>query len=158
MLSYLWKRNRTYCSIKIPVELSSLFPVQLIRISLKANDTDAAKVSAANVHRQVLNYFALLGSGAVDADLASGLVEAIMSGTKRFKVVKVEEGTNTGPAFSQMIQEYIADRSPRWAEKTKLEFRCPSASCPGRFVDWVFFMTIVNGLATKDIINCVMVP
>jgi len=66
MLSYLWKRNSTYYyRIKIPADLSDLFPTQLIRISLKTNDTDAAKVSAANVHRKVQNNFALLRSGVI---------------------------------------------------------------------------------------------
>ena len=98
MLFYLWKRNSTYYyRIKIPADLSDLFPVHHIRTSLKTKNLDASKVSAANINQRVQNNFALLRSGAVDADVSCSLIEAILPERKRFKVVEVEESKDHSP-------------------------------------------------------------
>ena len=125
MLSYLWKRNATYYyRIKIPSDLSSFFPTRLLRVSLKTRDADAAKITAANLHRMVQNNFALLRSGAMDAEVCTQLVKAIMPEAKRYVVVEVEGREDRGPTLSDMISAYVTDRSPGWTEKTKLEFAC----------------------------------
>jgi hypothetical protein len=123
MLSYLWKRNQNYYyRIKVPSDLIPLFPCRIIRISLKTNDADAAKILAANVHKQVQNNFALLRSGAVDADMHGQLVNAILPSKKRYVVVEEKEVVASGPNLSDMVSAYVSDRSPHWTEKTRLEF------------------------------------
>lgn len=123
MLFYLWKRNNSYYyRIRVPSDLSDLFPYDLIRISLKTKDAAAAKISAVNVNKKVQNSFALLRSGAVDADTTSSLIEAILPKRKQFKVVEMEGEAKSSPTLAQMIHAYIADRSPHWTEKTKMEF------------------------------------
>jgi len=125
MLSYLWKRNATYYyRIKIPSDLSSFFPTRILRVSLKTRDADAAKVTAANLHRMVQNNFALLRSGALDAEKCTQLVQATMPDGKRYVVVEVEGSGEKRSLPSVMILAYIADRSPNWAEKARLEFGC----------------------------------
>lgn len=125
MFSYLWKRNQTfYYRIKVPSDLLSLFPSPLIRISLKTRNLDAAKVSSANIHQKVQNGFALLRSGAIDNDLRALLVNGLLPSKKHFIVKTVEEAHTHGPTLSQAIKAHFADRSPHWAEKTKMEFQC----------------------------------
>lgn len=127
MLSYLWKRNQNYYyRIKVPSDLITLFPCRIIRISLKTADVDAAKVLAANVHRQVQNCFALLRSGAVDADMSGQLVKSLLPSRKRLVVVEAagELITQSGPTLADLAEAYVVDRSPHWTEKTKLEFEC----------------------------------
>lgn len=108
MLSYLWKRNHTYYyRIKIPSDLSSFFPTRILRVSLKTKDADAAKVTSANLHRMVQNNFALLRSGAMDSEMCTQLVKAILPEAKRFVVVEVEGRGGSEPTRFEGVRGYI---------------------------------------------------
>jgi len=125
MLSYLWKRQDTYYyRIKVPIDLSPLFPCRIIRISLRSKDLNAARIAAASIHKKVQINFALLRSDSVDAEQADGLIKAMLPSGKKFRVVDAVTVSDDSPMLSEMINAYIADRSARWGAKTKLEFTC----------------------------------
>uniref|UniRef100_A0A832M0W9 Site-specific integrase n=1 Tax=Oscillatoriales cyanobacterium SpSt-402 TaxID=2282168 RepID=A0A832M0W9_9CYAN len=150
MLFYLWKRQTTYYyRIKVPSDLSSLFPCQLIRISLRTNDIGAAKVAAANIHRRVQNNFALLRSGTIDPESEGKLISSLLPNRKQFMVVEVESVAKSGSDLSEMIEAYIADRSPSWAEKTKLEF-----TCQYKVILNILGNKAVNDFTRADLVAC----
>ena len=122
---YLWKRNQTYYyRIKIPSELSHLFPCKLIRISLRTKDIVAARLAASNIHSKIQTSFALLRSGALSDDQSSAIIEPYLPRKRDIIVGEVNGKASPIVKLSGAIQVFVTDKSPRWTIKTKLEFTC----------------------------------
>ncbi|MFA5517282.1 MAG: site-specific integrase [Desulfuromonadales bacterium] len=125
MLFYLWKRNSTfYYRIKIPSDLSHIFPCSLLRISLKTRHSDAAKTAAANIHSRVQNTFALLRTEALPPEQVGVLISSILPSKRSFMVVEGSDSPEDNLNLSEAIQQFIADKGVRWTGKTNLEFTC----------------------------------
>lgn len=122
---YLWKRKNTfYYRIKIPSDLSYLFPSKLIRISLKTNHLDAAKVAAASLNSKIQSLFALLRTGTVNQEQIQGLIASYLPCKQSFKVVATKEQDAVSVKLSEAISMFVSDKGVRWSHKTMLEFSC----------------------------------
>ncbi len=125
MSFYLLKRNQTfYYRIKIPADLSHLFPSREIKQSLKTRSSDAAKAAAANLHSRVQNTFALLRTEALEQEQIGILITSILPSKRSIRVVEGECCSEVKLKLSEAIRQYVADKGVRWTVKTKLEFTC----------------------------------
>lgn len=142
MSFYISKRNQTYYyRIKIPSDLSHLIPSREIKQSLKTRNLDAAKLAAAGINLKVQSLFSLLRVEAIDQEEIPGFIASYLPRKRLFRVVATEEGDSGNLKLSEVIQLFVADKSPRWTVKTKLEFSC-------------MFVVLIELIGDKDI--CVL--
>ncbi|MDG5467280.1 site-specific integrase [Deltaproteobacteria bacterium IMCC39524] len=124
-INYLVKRNQTYYyRIKIPTDLTHLIPSKEIKLSLKTRNLDAAKLLAASVNAKIQSLFGLLRAGVIEDEQIPALIASYLPRKQRLKVVATVYRDTSKVNLTEAIRLFVADKSPRWTTKTKLEFEC----------------------------------
>lgn len=107
--------SRFYYKIKVPADLSHLFPCNFIKRSLHTSHLDAAKTMLRYQEFKTHNAFALLRTGTLAADHAQQVICSLLPVPKKEREPK-------GKTFLvEMIRIYTAEKQSGWTDKTKME-------------------------------------
>ncbi|MBJ6726796.1 site-specific integrase [Geomesophilobacter sediminis] len=106
--------RRFYYKIKVPADLSHLFPSKFIKKSLQTSQLHAAKVMLWNHEYKTHNAFALLRTGTLAPEQVQQVVHSLLPVQKEPRV-KAEN------RLSEVIKTYTAEKKAGWTEKTTLE-------------------------------------
>lgn len=113
--SHLIKVNsRYYYKIKVPADLSHLFPNQFIKKSLCTGDLSAAKTMLRCHEFKTHNAFALLRTGTLPPEHRQQVINSLLPVPKTCKDIKQYR-------LSRVISIYTEDKQSGWSDKTKLE-------------------------------------
>jgi len=112
--SHLTTRNgRYYYRIAIPVDLRPNFPTCEIKRSLKATDTNSARLLAVGIELRVQQVFALIRAGVLSGDQLQNVVGELCPAKRK--------APSKGHLLSVLMQEYVVMHETRWTPKTKIE-------------------------------------
>ncbi|WP_224982706.1 site-specific integrase [Geomonas agri] len=106
--------RRFYYKIKVPADLSHLFPGKFIKKSLQTSELNAAKTLLRYHEFKTHNAFALLRTGTLAPDHTQQVVHSLLPVQKEPKV-------KAGNRLSEVIKAYTAEKKAGWTEKTTLE-------------------------------------
>ncbi|TSK08811.1 MAG: site-specific integrase [Geobacter sp.] len=106
--------SRFYYKIKVPADLSHLFPTQFIKKSLQTSELHAAKTMLRYHEFKTHNAFALLRTGTLAPDHVQQVVHSLLPVQKKRRV-------KAGNRLSDVIKTYTAEKKAGWTEKTTLE-------------------------------------
>lgn len=106
--------SRFYYKIKVPADLSHLFPSKFIKKSLKTNHLRAAKTMLWHCEFKTHNAFALLRTGTLAPEHVQQVVQSLLP-------VQKEARTKADNRLSAVIKTYTAEKEAGWTDKTKLE-------------------------------------
>ncbi|HIJ94621.1 MAG TPA: hypothetical protein HPP94_02570 [Desulfuromonadales bacterium] len=106
--------SRFYYKIKVPADLSHLFPSQFIKKSLHTSDLCAAKTMLKCHEFKTHNAFALLRTGTLATEYAQQVVNSLLPVPKTCRDIKQYR-------LSRVIGIYTEEKQTGWSDKTKLE-------------------------------------
>ncbi len=106
--------SRFYYKIKVPADLSHLFPSQFIKKSLYTGDLCAAKTMLRCHEFKTHNAFALLRTGTLAPEHTQLVVNGLLPVPKEYKDTKQYR-------LSRVITIYTEEKQTGWSDKTKLE-------------------------------------
>lgn len=107
--------SRFYYKIKVPADLSHLFPCSFIKKALHTSQLDAAKTMLRYHEFKTHNAFALLRTGTLAADHAQQVVVSLLP------VPKKEREPKGKTLLAEVIKTYTAEKQSGWTDKTKME-------------------------------------
>ena len=135
--NHLYKRNNQYYfRMRVPNDLRHIIPATEIKKSLRSETYHSAKLLAKQWECKTEEVFLLLRSDVLDEqqqlEVAGRLlhrkpvrpaytapVTVVMESNE---VVKTNNEKHTQKLLSQLIDEYILDKKPRWSSKTLVEY------------------------------------
>jgi hypothetical protein len=106
--------SRYYYKIKVPSDLTHLFPCRFIKKSLHTGDLHAAKTMLRYCEFNTHNAFALLRTGTLAPDYVQQVVNSLLP------VRKEREGKDK-LRLVNVIKTYMAEKQAGWTDKTKIE-------------------------------------
>lgn len=112
--------SRYYYKIKVPADLSHLFPCRFIKKSLFTNQLHAAKTMLTSYEYRTHNAFALLRTGTLAQDHVQQVVNSLLPVPKALESEKKTE-LKCKALLKNVIVIYTAEKQSGWTDKTKLE-------------------------------------
>jgi integrase len=106
--------SRFYYKIKVPADLSHLFPCRFIKKSLQTNQLHAAKTMLRYHEYTTHNAFALLRTGTLTPDYAQKIVHSLLPAVR-------EQKAKVCNRLVDVIKTYTDEKQTGWTDKTKIE-------------------------------------
>jgi integrase len=111
--------SRYYYKIKVPADLSHLFPCRFIKKSLFTNQLHAAKTMLMSYEYHTHNAFALLRTGTLAPEHIQQVVNSLLPVPKDLDHAKRPEKKSY--RIKKVIEIYTAEKQAGWTDKTKME-------------------------------------
>jgi len=122
----LCRNGHYYFRIRIPLDLSSIFPAPEILKSLHTKDRRVATIAASQLYVSVQEVFSLARLGFIIPNQARERLDALLGRSQVARGTKTPPSdlpkTHTSPLLSEVITEYVNDKKSGWTGKTKLEY------------------------------------
>ncbi len=113
--------SRYYYKIKVPADLSHLFPCTFIKKSLFTDQLKAAKTLLTSYEYRTHNAFALLRAGTLAQDNVQQLVNSLLPVPKVIEPDKKKPEQKPKVLLKKVIEIYTAEKQSGWTNKTKME-------------------------------------
>lgn len=112
-------KNRFYYKIKVPVDLSHLFPCRFIKKALFTDQLQVAKTMLVNHESRTNSAFALLRSGNLTPEHIQQVINNLLPPPKDHEHTK--KTVKKPKTLLNVIATYTAEKQSGWTDKTKME-------------------------------------